>query len=94
MDCPYRYGDESCDIEEMCHDALELLKAQQADFNFSEWLMDELEKHNMSVFNLAKQTGLSYMTIRYYVQEKRTPTLGSLEVILDQFGKKLQIVDK
>ena len=28
MDCPYRYGDESCDIEEMCHDALELLKEQ------------------------------------------------------------------
>ena len=28
MDCPYRYGDESCDIEEMCHDALVLLKEQ------------------------------------------------------------------
>ena len=30
MDCPYRYGDESCDIEEMCRDALELLKEQDA----------------------------------------------------------------
>jgi len=30
MDCPYRYGDESCDIEEMCHDALELLKEYAA----------------------------------------------------------------
>jgi len=30
MDCPYRYGDESCDIEEMCHDALALLKEQEA----------------------------------------------------------------
>ena len=29
MECPYRYGDESCDIEEMCRDALELLKEQQ-----------------------------------------------------------------
>ena len=28
-DCPYRYGDESCDIEEMCIDALALLKEQQ-----------------------------------------------------------------
>ena len=28
MECPYRYGDESCDIEEMCRDALELLKEQ------------------------------------------------------------------
>ena len=29
MECPYRYGDESCDIEEMCRDALELLKEQE-----------------------------------------------------------------
>ena len=28
MECPYRYGDESCDIEEMCHDALAMLKEQ------------------------------------------------------------------
>ena len=31
MECPYRYGDESCDIEEMCHDALALLKEQKAE---------------------------------------------------------------
>ena len=30
MECPYRYGDESCDIEEMCRDALELLKEREA----------------------------------------------------------------
>ena len=64
------------------------------DFIFSEWLMDEMEKHDMSVFQLAKLTGLSYMTIRYYVQEKRKPTLGTLEIILDQFGKKLQLTDQ
>ena len=29
MECPYRYGDESCDIEEMCRDALALLKEQE-----------------------------------------------------------------
>ena len=27
MECPYRNG-KSCDIEEMCHDAVELLKSQ------------------------------------------------------------------
>ena len=36
MDCPYRYGDESCDIEEMCRDALELLKEQEAIKPFSD----------------------------------------------------------
>ena len=39
MDCPYRYGDESCDIEEMCRDALELLKSQQAE-------IERLEQEN------------------------------------------------
>ena len=48
----------------------------------------------MSIYELAKKTGLSYVTIRYYIQEKRKPTLGTLEVILKQFGKKVQIVDK
>ena len=33
MDCPYRYGDESCDIEEMCRDALELLKEQKEEIS-------------------------------------------------------------
>jgi hypothetical protein len=28
MECPYRYGDESCDIEEMCRDALAMLKQE------------------------------------------------------------------
>ena len=32
MECPYRYGDESCDIEEMCHDALALLKEQETEW--------------------------------------------------------------
>ena len=36
MECPYRYGDESCDIEEMCRDALELLKEQEAVMPISE----------------------------------------------------------
>ena len=39
MGCPYRYGDESCDIEEMCRDALALLKEQEA--RILDW--DELE---------------------------------------------------
>ena len=30
IECPYRYGDESCDIEEICRDVLELLKEQEA----------------------------------------------------------------
>ena len=64
------------------------------DFDFSEWLITELEKRKMSIYELAKKTGLSYVTIRYYIQEKRKPTLGTLEVILKQFGKKVQIVDK
>lgn len=36
MECPYRYGDESCDIEEMCRDALEVLKEQKE--KIGEWI--------------------------------------------------------
>jgi len=28
MNCPYRYGDESCDIKEMCHDAIAMIDTQ------------------------------------------------------------------
>lgn len=38
MECPYRYGDESCDIEEMCRDALELLKEQEPKTGHWIWL--------------------------------------------------------
>ena len=41
IDCPYRYGDESCDIEEMCHDALELLKEYKA---IKETISDEIHE--------------------------------------------------
>ena len=36
MQCPYRIDDESCDIEQMCIDALALLKEQETELSFRE----------------------------------------------------------
>ena len=47
VDCPYRYGDESCDIEEMCRDALALLQEQEAEIAFLK-AMQLQTVHNMS----------------------------------------------
>ena len=44
MGCPYRYGDESCDIEEMCHDALALLKEQDERIKLLEHQLETLTK--------------------------------------------------
>lgn len=41
MECPYRYGDESCDIDEMCRDALVLLtEYQQCAYDTNRLIVD------------------------------------------------------
>lgn len=64
------------------------------DFNFSDWLIDMMEKTNVSSKQLAKDTGMSYATIRFYVTEDRNPSLNTFLMFLDYFGKRMEIVDK
>lgn len=64
------------------------------DFNFSDWLIDMMEKANVSSKQLAKDTGMSYATIRFYVTEDRNPSLNTFLMFLDYFGKRMEIVDK
>lgn len=61
---------------------------------FSEWLLDRMEERHLNCLQLAKLTGLSHVTIGYYITATRTPTFGSLKLILDALGKKVLIVDK
>lgn len=51
MECPYRYWDESCNIEEMCHDALAMLKEQ-------EWIKcsDRMPEERETIFAKLKGT--------------------------------------
>lgn len=64
------------------------------DFNFSDWLIDMMEKANVSSKQLAKDTGMSYAAIRFYVTEDRNPSLNIFLMFLDYFGKRMEIVDK
>lgn len=61
---------------------------------FGEWLLNEMEKRRINCQQLAKLTGLSHVTIANYITFTRSPTFGSLKLILDALGKKVLIVDK
>ena len=61
---------------------------------FSNWLMRQLAEHHMTCNQLSKITGLNHVTIGYYVTATTSPTFASLKLILDAFGKKVQIIDK
>ena len=61
---------------------------------FSEWLLDQMEERHLNCYQMSKLTGLSHVTIDYYITAKRTPTFGSLKLLLDALGKKVLIVDK
>ena len=63
------------------------------EFNFSEWLMNELEKNDISSKQLAKEIGLSYTAMRYYITEDRLPSLRIFTLFLDYFNKHIEIVD-
>lgn len=63
-------------------------------FNFSDWLIDMMEKTNVSSKQLANDTGMSYVAIRFYITEDRNPSLNTFLMFLDYFGKRMEIVDK
>jgi transcriptional regulator with XRE-family HTH domain len=63
------------------------------DFCFSEWLMDEMEKRNLTDRQLAKEVGFARMTIWYYITEQRSPSLKTFMLLLDYFNKHLVIAD-
>ena len=60
---------------------------------FSEWLLDEMVKRNLNCYQLAKLTGLTHVTIGYYITATRSPTFASLKLILDAFDKHVEIKD-
>lgn len=60
---------------------------------FSEWLLDEMEKRHLNCYQLAKLTGLTHVTIGYYITATRSPTFASLKLILNAFDKHVEIKD-
>lgn len=64
------------------------------DKEFAEWLADEMGRQGMTRKRLSKLSGLSVVTIGYYLMEKRSPTMRCVKLVLDALGKKMVIVDK
>lgn len=72
MECPYRYGDESCDIEEMCHDALTLLKEQEDLGTELTNAVELIHKKNERIEKLLKDQEKKQITLH----KKHVITLG------------------
>lgn len=59
---------------------------------FAEWLRNEMEKQHISHYKINQLTGLSYMTIRHYLDGARSPRLNTIKVLLDVLGMHIEIV--
>ena len=62
-------------------------------YDFGEWLDDEMERQEITRYELAKRSGLNNMAIYYYITYKRVPNLDSFFRILKALGKTVKIVE-
>lgn len=60
---------------------------------FGAWLKDELDKRNMTCYQLSKLSGLTQVTLLRYIRCNRNPSLYTMNVLLNALGKHLEIVD-
>ena len=61
--------------------------------HFGAWLKDELDKRDMTCYQLAKISGITQVTLLKYIRCERNPSLLAMNVLLDALGKHLEIVD-
>ena len=62
------------------------------EFDFAEWLAEEMDRQGISINELAEKAGVHRLTIQYYLEYKRSPKLSTLKVLLDALGKRIEIV--
>lgn len=63
-------------------------------FNFSEWLMDEMEEQGLKVIDLAKMSGMTPAGLRNLLYEYRCPRFDTFRRIMGALGKKIEITDR
>jgi len=61
---------------------------------FDLWLAREMEKREWDIFDVELESGLNHETVKSYLKGTRLPTMSSLLLLLDAFGKRMVIVDK
>ena len=64
------------------------------EFDFAEWLAEEMDRQGISINELAEKAGVHRLTIQYYLEYKRLPNLATMLIILDALGKRIEIVGK
>lgn len=64
------------------------------EFDFAEWLAEEMDRQGISINELAEMAGVHRLTIQYYLEYKRLPNLATMLIILDALGKRIEIVGK
>lgn len=62
-------------------------------FRFDLWLHNEMQKRGWNTTDMAEASGLTHVTIGYYLRNTRTPTLYSFGMILKALGKHIIIED-
>lgn len=60
---------------------------------FTDWLIDEMDKNNLTIRQLSEKSGLSKMALTYYITGRSVPRLDSLGLLLKAFGKKMMFVE-
>ena len=61
---------------------------------FSDWLIDEMDRCNLTIRKLSEISGLSKMALTYYITGRSVPRMDSLNILLKAFGKKMVFVEE
>lgn len=61
---------------------------------FGSWLRMEKEKRGMRIIDVEKISGVSRYSIGQYLTQDYSPTLSTVQLLAEAFGKKIVIVDK
>ena len=61
---------------------------------FGEWLLDEMEAHEMSIQQLADLSDVTEPGIRSILYTDRKPRIDTMYKLATALGKKIQIVDR
>lgn len=58
---------------------------------FSVWLAKVKAENNLSSSELAKKCGITSASVNGFLTGRQFPTLGTMELIADAFGKQIKI---
>ena len=61
---------------------------------FGDWLRSEKERRGLRIIDVEKISGVSKYSIGQYLTQNYSPSLYTVQLLAEAFGKKIVIVDK